>query len=88
MTKKTMGYAMASYYGGRAEVRVRHIAVPVAVVGFTSMYPTIFIRQKLQNLIGRARINQRIVTDDARRLLESITLIASTIQTFGRHSIE
>ena len=74
MTKKTMGYAMASYYGGRAEVRVRHIAVPVAVVDFTSMYPTIFIRQKLQNLIGRARINQRIVTDDARRLLESITL--------------
>lgn len=74
MTKQTMGYVMASYYGGRSEVRVRRIAVPVISVDFTSMYPTIFSRQKLQTLIGSLRINQRIVTDDTRRFLETITL--------------
>src|SRR6185437_6219323 len=74
MTKKTMGYVMASYYGGRSEVRTRRITVPVISVDFTSMYPTIFSLQKLQALIASLRINQRIVTADTRQFLESVTL--------------
>src|SRR5579863_2757960 len=74
MTKKTMGYVMASYYGGRSEVRTRRIAVPVICVDFTSMYPTIFSLQKLQALIGCLRVNQRTVTKDARHFLGTVTL--------------
>lgn len=37
-----LGHAMAAYFGGRAEVRIRRTAVPVRYVDFTSMYPTVF----------------------------------------------
>jgi hypothetical protein len=35
------GYAMSAFYGGRAEVHLRQTPRPVAVVDFTSMYPTV-----------------------------------------------
>jgi hypothetical protein len=46
-----LGKGAASYFGGRSEVRVRRRDVPVRVVDFSSMYPTIFILQDLQHLI-------------------------------------
>lgn len=36
-----LGAAMESFYGGRAECRSRHVAVPVELHDFTSMYPTV-----------------------------------------------
>jgi hypothetical protein len=74
MNKQCVGYAMASYFGGRSEVRVRLQAVSVAVVDYTSMYPTIFILQDLQSLIVAKRIKPRIATSDTQALLEEITL--------------
>ena len=74
MNKQCVGHAMASYVGGRSEVRVRLQAVPVAVVDYTSMYPTIFILQDLQSLIVAKRIKPRIATSDTQALLEGITL--------------
>jgi hypothetical protein len=35
------GFAMAAYYGGRAECRIRKVQVPVAYCDFRSMYPTV-----------------------------------------------
>jgi len=42
-----LGHAMASYYGGRAEVHIRKQIVPVTYVDVTSMYPSVFVLQNL-----------------------------------------
>ncbi len=36
-----LGIAMTSYYGGRSEVKVRRLPLPVVYVDFLSMYPTV-----------------------------------------------
>jgi hypothetical protein len=36
-----LGDCMQSYYGGRAEIRIRHTPVPVVYTDFTSQYPTV-----------------------------------------------
>jgi hypothetical protein len=38
---KAYGIAMQSYYGGRAECRIRKTPVPVVHTDFTSQYPTV-----------------------------------------------
>lgn len=38
---EVLGFAMESYYGGRAECPVRKVPVPVAYCDFRSMYPSI-----------------------------------------------
>ena len=48
---QTCGHAIAAYFGGRADVRVRKLDVPVRVLDFTSMYATIFCLQELQKLL-------------------------------------
>jgi hypothetical protein len=65
---------MSAYFGGRADVRVRRVEVPVRVVDFTSMYPTIFIAQDLQRLLAAQRYDFVDRTAQVRKLLESITL--------------
>ncbi|MGO8872375.1 MAG: hypothetical protein ACLQPH_13425 [Acidimicrobiales bacterium] len=39
--REALGFAMASFFGGRAECRIRRVPVPVDLVDFTSMYPTV-----------------------------------------------
>ena len=65
---------MASYFGGRSEVRVRKTEVPVNVVDFTSMYPTVFILQNLQELTAAKTVKARDVTAETRKLIETIKL--------------
>jgi hypothetical protein len=38
---KTNGICMQSYYGGRAEIRIRHTPVPILYTDFLSQYPTV-----------------------------------------------
>jgi hypothetical protein len=47
-----LGHGSASYFGGRAEIRVRKSEVQVTVLDFTSTYASIFILQDLENLIS------------------------------------
>jgi hypothetical protein len=69
---KVLGYCMASYYGGRSEVRVRKVPVPVRVVDVTSMYPTVLILQDLQSLISAEKLRSRIVTENTQAFLDRI----------------
>src|ERR1700722_10528984 len=39
VSNKAVGIAMQSYYGGRAECRIRRTRVPVIHTDFTSQYP-------------------------------------------------
>ena len=48
--------------------------LPVRVVDFTSMYPTVFILMDLQELLAAHQIKSRDVTDDVRKLLHDVTL--------------
>jgi hypothetical protein len=57
------GHAISAFYGGRAEVHLRHIPAPVAVVDFTSMYPTLDTLMGIWDLVTAARINAIDVTD-------------------------
>ena len=73
---RTIGWAMSAYFGGRSEVRTRRVDVPVRVVDFTSMYPTVFILMDLQELLAAHQIKSRDVTEDVRKLLNDVTLEA------------
>jgi hypothetical protein len=73
-SRRLLGYAAAAYFGGRAEVRLRRVQVPVTVLDFTSMYPTVFLLQDLQHLLAARLIRSRNVTKRIRALVEKATL--------------
>ena len=70
--RKYFGIAMAAYFGGRADVRVRKLDVLVRVLDFTSMYPTIFCLQELQRLLVAPRIRAEVVTTEIKALLRQM----------------
>jgi DNA polymerase type B, organellar and viral len=71
---RAIGWVMSAYFGGRSEVRTRRVDVPVRVVDFTSMYPTVFILMDLQELLAAHKGKSRDVTEDVRKLLDDVTL--------------
>lgn len=61
-----LGYAMASYYGGRAECHVRKTVVPITYLDVISMYPTVFVLQGLWKYV----IAKRFKVEDATELVK------------------
>jgi len=61
---------MEAYYGGRAECRIRKIAVPVVYLDFLSMYPTVNALMDLWRFHIAERIETQDVTEHVRELLE------------------
>lgn len=70
--RRYLGYGAASYYGGRAEVRVRGDSL-VTILDFTSMYPTVFILQQLQSLIEGPIKAQRVPRKEIGAFIVSLT---------------
>lgn len=68
-----LGYAMSAFYGGRAEVHLRHVPAPVAVVDFTSMYPTVDILMGIWRLVTAERVDTVDATAEVTALLATIT---------------
>lgn len=56
-----LGTSMSAFYGGRAECHIRLTPVPVVLVDFTSMYPTVNALMKSWRLITAETIK---ITDD------------------------
>ena len=74
VTPAIIGPFMASYYGGRSEVRIRLARCQVMLTDFKSQYPTVNALMQLQKLLLAKRI---IITRDvegARRFLDNIEL--------------
>ncbi len=71
-----LGYAMAAYYGGRAECRIRKTPVPVVYLDFLSMYPTVNALMGLWNLLTAETLDVVDATEDVRSFLASVTLNA------------
>ena len=69
-----LGYAMSAFYGGRAEIHIRKTPVPVALVDFTSMYPTVDILMGIWDLVIANRVDVVDVTQEIQTLLENTSL--------------
>jgi hypothetical protein len=78
---KAYGNFMQSYFGGRAECRIRNWEVPVCPVDFMSQYPT--VNELLGNwaLLAAEEVTFLEATDEIRQLLSEITLD----RCFDRH---
>ncbi|QUH03823.1 hypothetical protein HUO13_26095 [Saccharopolyspora erythraea] len=69
-----LGYAMSSFYGARAECRIRRQEMPVAVYDFTSMYPTVNTLMGMWELLTAARIEATPARQQVQDMLNTITL--------------
>jgi hypothetical protein len=68
------GIAMQSYYGGRAECRIRKCEVPVVPVDFMSQYPTVNELLRNWDLLIAECVSFEESTDQIRDFLNRITL--------------
>ena len=66
---KIHGIAMAAYYGGRAECRIRRWPVPVVPVDLTSEYPSVDALLGIWDVLTAARLTTEDATEDVRALL-------------------
>jgi hypothetical protein len=74
LDEKTKGICMQPYYGGRAEIRIRHTPVPVVYTDFTSQYPTVNTCLGLWSLLTAEKVEVRDATQEVQELLQSLTL--------------
>jgi hypothetical protein len=72
--RTALGYSMAAFFGGRAECRIRRTPVPVALVDYTSMYPTVSALTDLYPLKVAQNIEVEEATAEVKKLLDSVTL--------------
>ena len=70
---KTLGICLQGYYGGRAEIRIRHTPVPIVYTDFTSQYPTVNTLLGLWRLLIAKELRVRDATEEVKMLLESLT---------------
>jgi hypothetical protein len=69
-----LGWAMAAYYGGRAECHIRKEPAPVVYVDFLSMYPTVNTLMGLWRFLTAERIEVVDATSYAQHLLADVDL--------------
>jgi len=74
VSKTIHGIAMQSYYGGRAECRIRKTAVPVVHTDFTSQYPTVNALLGNWNALKANSIRFVPCTQKIRTMLSTLTL--------------
>ncbi len=70
--RKYLGWFMAAYFGGRADVRVRKVDLPVRLLDFTAMYATIFCLQRLDRILTAPKIRIRPCTAQIRALVSQM----------------
>lgn len=78
------GWAMSAYFGGRAEARIRKVAVPVVYTDFLSMYPTVNVLMGLWPFHTAERIEVVDRTEQVLRLLENVDLAHCFASSFWR----
>lgn len=69
---RTNGICMQGYYGGRAEIRIRHTSLPICYVDYTSQYPTCNTLLGLWRLLTAKKLRVREATQDVKTLLNSV----------------
>lgn len=69
-----LGKIMASYYGGRSEIRTRRELRQVILCDFLSMYPTVCTLMGLWRFVTASGMTWREATAETRTFLDAITL--------------
>lgn len=69
-----MGQTMAAFFGARTECMIRRTPVPVTVLDFTSMYPTVNSLMRLWFLLTAQSVTVEDSTSKVQWLLDTITL--------------
>jgi hypothetical protein len=68
-----IGKATTAFYGGRAECRIRRWPMPVRMLDFTSMYPTVNGLMGLWSLLTAGTLEVHDATDQVVELLSRVT---------------
>ena len=68
------GIAMQTYYGGRAECRIRRHPVPVIPTDFKSQYPTVNTLLGNWNILTADSVSYEDTTEEVRKLLSKLTI--------------
>jgi hypothetical protein len=75
LTPKIRGEVMASFYGGKVEIRVVGREVPdVAVLDFASQYPSLYIQLGVERFLTALEICSRDATEEVRTFVDATTL--------------
>lgn len=82
--KKTHGIAMQTYYGGRAECRIRRTPVPVVYTDFTSQYPTVNALLGNWEVLKASSVKFAGCTDQVRRLLAAVKFEDTFVPSFWK----
>ncbi|PYX34354.1 MAG: hypothetical protein DMG80_02515, partial [Acidobacteria bacterium] len=69
---QTNGICMQAYYGGRAEIRIRHTPVPIVYTDFLSQYPTVNTLLGLWRLLIARKVRVRDATRDVKSFVNSV----------------
>jgi len=85
VSNKTIGIAMQSYYGGRAECRIRRTSVPVIHTDFTSQYPTVNALLGNWNVLTSGAVRFEDCTASTKKLLSRTTLENTFDKEFWKH---
>jgi len=72
--KDVLGYAMAAYYGGWAEARIRRWPVPVVYVDFLSTYPTVCCLLGSWRFLTCEHIDVEDITEEFQSMLSRLSL--------------
>lgn len=84
VSRKVLGIAMQTYYGGRAECRIRRTKVPVIHTDFTSQYPTVNALLGNWEVLKAGSVQFEDCTPVAKRLLSKVTLDETFERQFWR----
>jgi hypothetical protein len=69
---KTKGICQQGYYGGRAEIRIRHTPVPIVYTDFLSQYASVNTLLGLWRVLTADKLRVREATRDVKTFLKSI----------------
>ena len=75
---------MATYYGGRAEVRIRREITRILYCDFRSMYPTVCTLMGLWQFVIAQGVTYQEATEEAQEILDTATLAAVRDPAFWR----
>jgi hypothetical protein len=84
VSSKTLGIGMQSYFGGRAECRIRRTPVPVIHTDFTSQYPTVNALLGNWNVLTSSSIRFVNYRAKARALLSKAELSGTFDRNFWK----
>lgn len=73
-SREDFGTIMATYYGGRAEIRIRKQVTEVVLTDFKSMYPTVNALMQLWRFIIADGYGQQDSTEETQAFLDAVTI--------------